>query len=97
MLFRFPALREHSTTPGRNASAAADAGGPSLRVASFEDSLPDEADIQCRHPPNVGLASEARSTTRRRRRREDEYEAPSKPRCVERRWISSGTRRLLPG
>ncbi|MFY9988066.1 MAG: hypothetical protein WAK31_25150, partial [Chthoniobacterales bacterium] len=52
---------------------------PLLRVAGFEDSLSDEAYALCCQPLEVGLASEARSTTRRWRSRkddEDENEAP---------------------
>ncbi|MGA7126073.1 MAG: hypothetical protein WBZ19_07200, partial [Chthoniobacterales bacterium] len=36
---------------------------PSLRVTGFEDSLSDEARGLCCQPLEVGLASEARSTT----------------------------------
>ncbi len=36
---------------------------PSLRVTGFEDSLSDEAHGLCCQPLEVGLASEARSTT----------------------------------
>jgi hypothetical protein len=36
---------------------------PTLRVAGFEDSLSDEAHGICYQPLEVGLASEARSTT----------------------------------
>ena len=36
---------------------------PALRVAGFEDSLSDEAHGICYQPLEVGLASEARSTT----------------------------------
>ncbi|MGA7125928.1 MAG: hypothetical protein WBZ19_06465, partial [Chthoniobacterales bacterium] len=36
---------------------------PSLRVSGLEDSLSDEAHGLCCQPLEVGLASEARSTT----------------------------------
>jgi hypothetical protein len=46
MQFQIGAVLQPSDTPARNASRS-DAGGPSLRVAGFEDddddSLPDEA------------------------------------------------------
>jgi hypothetical protein len=77
--FRPGAVLRHSSTPARNASRS-DAGGPSLRVTGFEDSLSDGARALCYPPLEVGLASEARSTTRRWRSRkdddEDENEAP---------------------
>ena len=37
---------------------------PTAHVAGIENSLSAVAQAPCRHPPNVGLASEARSTTR---------------------------------
>jgi hypothetical protein len=47
-------------------------------VAGFEDGLSDEAHAPCCQPLEVGLASEARSTTGRWRSRKDdeENEAP---------------------
>jgi hypothetical protein len=65
----------HSNTPARNASRS-DAGGPSLRVAGFEDSLCDEAQALYRRP--LKSASQARRAPqpRRGRSRKDEYEAP---------------------
>ena len=72
MLFGLGAILRHSHTP-------------SLRVAGFEDSLSDEAYALCCQPLEVGLASEARSTTSRWRSRkdddEDENEAPSRDCC----------------
>ncbi|MFY9986757.1 MAG: 1,2-phenylacetyl-CoA epoxidase subunit PaaD [Chthoniobacterales bacterium] len=57
------ATLQHSTTP-------------SLRPQEVEHSLSDEARAQCCQPLEVGLASEARSTTGGWRSRKHEHEAP---------------------
>jgi hypothetical protein len=51
--FGLGATLPHSNTPARNASRS-DAGGPSLRVAGFEDSLPDVASRSFRRRGEVG-------------------------------------------
>ena len=65
---------------------------PSLRAAEFEDSLSAVAQSLCCHPLNVGLASEARSTTMNRRRRKDddenENEGPGKREMLT--WWAKG-------
>ncbi|MFZ0505655.1 MAG: hypothetical protein WAM44_18185, partial [Chthoniobacterales bacterium] len=45
-----------------------------IRKPALENSLSDEAHALCCLPPEVGLASEARSTTRRWRSRKDDDE-----------------------
>jgi hypothetical protein len=51
--FRLCAIPQNSNTPARNASRS-DAGGPTLRVAGFEDSLPDVASRSFRRRDEVG-------------------------------------------
>ena len=73
MLFGLGAVLQHSRTP-------------SLRVAGFEDSLSDEAYTLCCQPLEVGLASEARSTTRRWRSRKDDDDDEDQAPCENLYW-----------
>jgi len=61
--FGLGAVLPHSNTPARNASRS-DAGGPSLRVAGFPDTLPVVASRSFRRRGEVG-----RTTTRTRTKR----------------------------
>ncbi len=71
--FRLGAVLQHSNTPARNASRS-DAGGPSLRMAGFEDSLSDEAQaLYCRP---LKSASQARRAPQPGRGRSRKDEAP---------------------
>jgi hypothetical protein len=65
--FQIGAVLQHSNTPARNASRS-DAGGPSLRVAGFEDEDDDEDSL-----PDEALRSVAGSSVPERSR---ENEAP---------------------
>ncbi|MFZ0504997.1 MAG: hypothetical protein WAM44_14855, partial [Chthoniobacterales bacterium] len=54
-----------------------------------EDSLSDEAYALCCQPLEVGLASEARSTTRRWRRRKDDDEDEKRSPCIHQKDLIS--------
>jgi hypothetical protein len=73
------AVLQNSNTPARNASRS-DAGGPSFRVAGFEDSLSDEAEeLLCRPLKSASQARRAPRPGRWQSRKdddEDEYDGP---------------------